>query len=89
MFDGPFNHSILKRAQEKNLLTIEFVDLRSFGIGKHKTVDDTPYGGGAGMVLRVDVLYAAIQKARCKEKTADQANCQEKVILLDFQKVES
>src|SRR5258708_22097098 len=56
MFEGPFNHSIVKRAKEKKLVEIEFVNIRNFGIGNHKTVDDTPYGGGAGMGLRVDVL---------------------------------
>src|SRR3989338_4393029 len=56
MFEGPFSHSIIKRALNKNLLEIKLIDLRSFGIGKHKTVDDKPYGGGAGMILRGDAL---------------------------------
>src|SRR5581483_11795778 len=64
MFQGPFNHSIVKRAQEKGLVTIRFVNIRDFGLGKHKTVDDTPYGGGVGMLLRVDVVADAIQSAR-------------------------
>lgn len=77
MFDGPFSHSILKRAVEKNLLSFEYIDIREFGIGKHKIVDDTPYGGGAGMLLRVDVVHKAIEKARCK------TSCKERIILLD------
>ncbi|HKC14742.1 MAG TPA: tRNA (guanosine(37)-N1)-methyltransferase TrmD [Patescibacteria group bacterium] len=66
MFEGPFNHSIVKRAKEKKLVEIEFVNIRNFGIGNHKTVDDTPYGGGAGMVLRVDVLEKAVKSIKIK-----------------------
>lgn len=80
MFVGPFDHSILKRAQEKKLLTISIENIRRFGIGKHKIVDDTPYGGGSGMVMRVDVLDKAITAARCKKNA-----CREIVILLDPQ----
>ncbi|MBI4078683.1 MAG: tRNA (guanosine(37)-N1)-methyltransferase TrmD [Candidatus Levybacteria bacterium] len=79
MFIGPFGHSILKRAKEKNAVTINIVNIRDFGIGKHKTVDDKPYGGGAGMVLRVDVIDKAVQSVRCNKE------CQEQVILLDPQ----
>lgn len=64
MFEGPFAHSIVKHAQEKNLVSIEFINIRDFGIGSHKTVDDTPYGGGVGMVMRVDVVHAAIEHAK-------------------------
>ncbi len=60
MFIGPFDHSIIKRAKEKNLLEIEFINIRDFGIGKHKVIDDTPYGGGTGMIMRPDVLAKAI-----------------------------
>lgn len=67
MFYSPFNSSIIKRAIEKKLININFVNIRDFGIGKHKLVDDTPYGGGAGMVLRVDVLHKAIEKAKDKK----------------------
>jgi tRNA (guanine37-N1)-methyltransferase len=63
MFEGPFKHSIIKRGIESKLLVINFINIRDFGIGKHKLVDDTPYGGGEGMVLRVDVLEKAIRKA--------------------------
>ncbi len=62
MFSGPFDFSIIKRATEKNLIEIKFIDIRNFGIGKHKTVDDAPYGGGVGMILRVDVLKKAIDE---------------------------
>ncbi|KKQ75204.1 MAG: tRNA (guanine-N(1)-)-methyltransferase [Candidatus Woesebacteria bacterium GW2011_GWB1_38_5b] len=60
MFIGPFDQSIIKNARKKKLLELNFVDLRSFGVGKHKTVDDKPYGGGTGMILKVDVLKKAI-----------------------------
>jgi tRNA (guanine37-N1)-methyltransferase len=64
MFAGPFDHSILKRVKEKGLIQIEFVNMRDFGIGTHKMIDDTPYGGGVGMVMRVDIIHQAIQHAK-------------------------
>jgi tRNA (guanine37-N1)-methyltransferase len=84
MFIGPFDESIIKRAREKKLIEINFINIRDFGIGKHKTVDDTPYGGGNGMVLRVDVLKKAIEKARLITlgQTKNKKNKNEKVVLL-------
>lgn len=76
MFAGVFDHSITKRARAQGKITIEYINLRDFGIGRHRTVDDTPYGGGAGMVLKVDVLHKAILHARKNIEG-------EKVILLD------
>lgn len=61
MFEGPLTESILARARERELLDIRLHDLREFGLGRHKQVDDTPYGGGAGMVLRADVAVPAIE----------------------------
>lgn len=58
--------SILKRAKEKGLIDINFVNLRDFAKDKHKTVDDTPYGGGKGMVLKVDVMDRAISDIKNK-----------------------
>lgn len=78
MFEGPFEHSIIKRAIDRNLLSVKFIDIRDFGLGKHKTVDDTPYGGGNGMVLRVDVLEKTIEKAKDKKLKKNE----QKVILL-------
>lgn len=60
MFHGPLTESIVKRAQEKGVVKINLINFRDFAEDKHKTVDDTPYGGGAGMVLKVDVLDKAI-----------------------------
>ena len=74
MFTGPLTESILKRAREDGKVTIEVVNIRDYGLGKHKMVDDTAYGGGIGMVMRVDVLHRALMKHRTKEKN-------EKVIL--------
>jgi len=53
--------SLLERAIARGLLRVEVVDLRAFGLGRHRTVDDTPYGGGAGMVIRADVAVAALE----------------------------
>lgn len=64
MFSGILNESILKRAIENNFIEVEFVNLRDFGIGLRKQVDDNPYGGGAGMVLRVDVMSNALEYAK-------------------------
>lgn len=55
--------SLLKKALERGLIRVEVVDLRAFGLGRHRTVDDTPYGGGAGMVIRPDVAVAALERA--------------------------
>lgn len=58
------DYSILGRAIKSKIIEIKTYNLRDFGIGKRGTVDDTPYGGGAGMVLKVDILDKAIDKAR-------------------------
>ena len=62
IFTSYFNESIIKRAQSKGAITIEIQDLREFTSDKHHTVDDTPYGGGAGMVMKIEPIYAALQK---------------------------
>ncbi len=64
MFDG-IKHSILERAQENNLININLVNIRDFSENKHKKVDDTPYGGGAGMVIKPDVVNKAYESV-CK-----------------------
>ncbi len=66
MFEGVLGSSILGRAREKGVIEFETINLREFGIGPRKQVDDTPYGGGAGMVLRVDVMAEAIDTAKSK-----------------------
>jgi len=61
---GPLSESILKRAQEKNLIEIKLHQLRDYANDKYKTVDDTPYGGGKGMVMKVDVIDNAINNVK-------------------------
>lgn len=60
MFPGPLGQSLAGRALEAGIWSLDCVDLRAFGQGRHRAVDDTPFGGGAGMVMRPDVLDAAI-----------------------------
>lgn len=60
MFDGPFSHSIIKRAKEKGLAEIHLHQLRNFSNDKHKKVDDYPFSGGAGMVMMIEPVAAAI-----------------------------
>ena len=64
MFDGPLTESIIKRAQEKELLTIRRHNIRDTTTDKHRTVDDTPYGGGGGMVMMANPLVKAVEDAR-------------------------
>jgi len=67
-FRGPFDVSILKRAQEKGLLDVQLVNIRDFAKGKHAKVDDRPYGGGPGMVLMPEPVCEAIRSVK-KEKS--------------------
>ena len=60
LLHGPLNHSIPKRAQEKGLLELHIHNLHEYGIGKYRQIDDYPFGGGAGMVLKPEPLAAAI-----------------------------
>lgn len=61
MFQGPFSESILKRAQEQGLLQIQLHNIRDVTTDKHHIVDDYPYGGGAGMVMKPDPIFAAVE----------------------------
>lgn len=61
MLEGPFGESMLKRAVERELVEIELVDLRSFARGRHRQVDDAPYGGGSGMVFKPEPLFEAVE----------------------------
>src|SRR5206468_7289481 len=64
MFPGPLGVSLVGKALEKKLWSLNVRDIREHGLGKHRTVDDTPAGGGPGMVMRADVACAAIDAAR-------------------------
>jgi len=66
MFKGPFATSMLKKAQDNKLVEIKIHDLRNWAKDKHKTVDDRPYGGGKGMIIRVDVVDAAISNFQAR-----------------------
>jgi len=61
IFDSYFNESILKRARKSKLIDINIHNLRDYTKDKHKTVDDTPYGGGAGMVLKIEPIYNCLK----------------------------
>jgi len=63
-FSGPFDHSILKRARDKGHLDIHHHDLREFALDKHRKVDDRPFGGGPGMVIKPDVGCKAIRSVK-------------------------
>lgn len=76
MFVGPFDQSIVKRAQNKGLVQINYHDLRNFAIDERGTVDDRPYGGGVGMVLRIEPIFAALQKIK-------KSDLNSKVVLTD------
>ncbi len=66
MFEGPFSHSIMKRAQSKGLLTVRLHNIRDWSTSKHKNVDDYPYGGGAGMVMMIEPVVACIEELKSK-----------------------
>jgi len=66
MFSGPFSDSIIKRATDKGLVSIRFVNFRDFTEDKHRTVDDTPYGGDPGMLLLPGPLSAAIRESKAR-----------------------
>lgn len=64
IFNSYFNESIIKRAQETKKIKIKIYDLRDYTEDKHKTVDDSPFGGGAGMVMKVEPLYKAVSSIK-------------------------
>lgn len=70
MFEGVLNSSMLWKAQKEKLVEYQLINLRDFGLGKRKTVDDTPYGGGDGMILRPEPLFAAIEYAKTNDPDA-------------------
>ncbi len=74
MVEGPLTQSIPARIQEQGLAVIRVLDLRAWGMGRHRSVDDAPYGGGAGMILRPEPVAAALDAVRRPDST---------IILLD------
>lgn len=70
MFEGVLNSSMLWKAQKEKLVEYKLINLREFGLGPHRQVDDTPYGGGDGMVLRPEPLFEAVEHAKKDEPGA-------------------
>lgn len=68
IFDSYFNESMIKRAREKKLIDVKIHDLRKFSRDKHKKVDDKPYGGGPGMVIKLEPLVRAVSSLKLKNK---------------------
>ncbi len=64
LLEGPFSHSILKRAQKRGLLEVHVHDLRAFGLGKHKQIDDYAYGGEAGMVMKPEPVFDCVESLK-------------------------
>lgn len=70
MFKGPFDMSMLWKAKERGLVDIKLHDLREFGLGPRRQVDDTPYGGGDGMLLKPETMFAAVEAAQANNPEA-------------------
>jgi len=68
LLESPFSHSILKRAQEKGLVEIHVHNIRDFATNKHKSVDDAPFGGGAGMVMMIEPVVLCIEQLQSERK---------------------
>lgn len=82
MFDGPFSESIIRKAQDKHAVTINYVNIRDFSTDRYRSVDDHPYGGGLGMILKVDVIDRALKSVAGKTPKKNT-----RIILLDPQGV--
>ena len=67
MFTGPFDESIIKRAIDNNIVSIVIHNLRDWGLGKHKVVDDYPFGGGAGMVMKTEPIFEAVEAIKAQD----------------------
>lgn len=81
MFQGPFEESIIKRAKGRGIVAISIHNFRDFALDTHKTVDGTPCGGGAGMVIRVDILVSALEAIL--KTTLPQKDKLARILLLD------
>lgn len=68
LLESPFNYSIVKRAQDKNLVEIHLHNLRDYGLGNYKQIDDTQFGGGAGMVLMIEPISKCMENLLSKRK---------------------
>ncbi len=70
MFTGIFENSMMWKAQKDGIVSLETVNLRDFGLGPRRQVDDTPYGGGDGMLLMIEPLWRAVEHAKSQDPTA-------------------
>jgi len=85
-FHGPLEHGIIRRAREAGLVTIQIHDLRAFAKDRHRTVDDRPFGGGEGMVLKPDPIFECVEGMGLSPREARQgAGAHECVVLLSAQ----
>lgn len=82
MFPDVLNASMLWKAQDKGLVAFDYINLREFGLGTRRTVDDTPYGGGDGMLLKPEPLVAAIEAAKSSIVNRQSSVQSQKIILL-------
>jgi len=83
MFDKVFNQSMLWKAQDRQLVEFELIDLRQFGLGPRHQVDDTPYGGGDGMLLKPEPLFTSVEDAKTRNPDAKVVLMTPKGILWD------
>jgi tRNA (guanine37-N1)-methyltransferase len=83
-FRGPLDHGIIRRAQEVGLATVEVHDLRAFAHDRHKTVDDRPFGGGEGMVLKPEPIFECIEELKVAPREG-RSESRESVVLLSAQ----
>jgi len=87
IFNSYFNESIIKRAQAKKIIKINFLNIRDYAFDKHKTVDDSPYGGGPGMLMKIEPIYQTLKafKLKCQSETVHSLcdkTLKQKIILL-------
>ena len=82
-FEGPFEHGIIRRTREDGLIDIRLHDLRNYTTDKHRTVDDRPFGGGEGMVLKPEPLFAAVESVLSDQTLEKRA--QTAIVLLSAQ----
>jgi tRNA (guanine37-N1)-methyltransferase len=68
LIESPFNYSIIKRAREKGLVEINLIDLRDFATDRYRSVDDYPFGGGAGMVMMIEPVFRALEKLKSERE---------------------
>ncbi len=83
MFSGPFDESIIKRAKDKKIVEINIHQLRDYAVDKHRMVDDRPFGGGVGMVLKVEPVYNALKalKAKIPDQVRDDSGLSRTILL--------